>query len=116
MTLRHISVTFYPRTQQTNRRGEDQWAPDWSNPQRIRMGVSVDRTSRAEVRGNVEIEVYNARIPAHLQGVGPGAVLEWDGSNWDIVAPPMMRPTRTHSVRHQTVQIRRRPFTEGERD
>lgn len=116
MSLRHIPIQFYARTQQANRRGEEQWAPDWANPQRVRMGITADRTSRAEVRGNVEIEVYEIRLPASLKGVGPGAVVIWDDSEWDVVAPPQLRPTRTHSVRHQTVQIRRRPFTEGERD
>lgn len=116
MTLRHIPVTFFPRTQQTNSRGESQWAPDRTSPQRVRMGLTADRTSRAEVRGNVEIEVYEVRLPFKLEGVGPGAVVLWDGSEWDIAAPPMLRPSRTHSVRHITVQIRRRPFTEGERD
>ena len=116
MTLRHIPVTFFPRVQQENSRGESQWAPDRTSPQRVRMGITADRTSRAEVRGNVEIEMYDIRLPFKLKGVGPGAVIVWDGSEWDIAAPPMLRPTRTHSVRHITVPIRRRPFTEGGRD
>ena len=116
MTLRRIPVTFYPRAQMKNSRGESQWAPDRSAPQRVRMGITADRTSRAEVRGNVEIEVYEVRLPFRLRGVGPGAVVVWDGSEWDVAAPPLLRPTRTHSTRHITVQIRRRPFSGGGRD
>lgn len=116
MSLRHIPITVFPRTQQANRRGEEQWFPNWDAPVKTRMGITVDRTSRAEVRGNVEIEVYQIRIPASIQGVGPGATILWDDAEWDVVAPPMVRPTRTHSVRHQTVQIRRRPYTDGGRE
>lgn len=122
MTLRYHKVDFYPRVQKTNSRGSKIWVEDRENPVRgIKIGISTDRTSRAEVRGDVEIEVINARFPySHegtpLMGVGPGAQLHWDGTDWDIVAPPSIRKTRTHSVRHLTVQIRRRPYTEGERD
>lgn len=122
MALRYHEITFYPRVQKATSRGPMKWVADRENPiEGLKVGISTDRTSRAEVRGHVEIEVINARFPySHngmpLEGVGPGAILNWDGSDWDIAAPPSIRKTRTHSIRHLTVQIRRRPFTEGERD
>lgn len=116
MTLRYIKVEFFPRKRITGGRGESLWAPDFSNGKIVRMGIMQDRMSRAEVRGNVEIEVYNARLPYDLDGIGPGAVVHWDNTDWDIVAPPAAHPTRTHSVRHHTVPIRRRPYHEGRRD
>lgn len=116
MTLRYTKVKFYPRIQVESARGAKSWVPDLENPIEIRMGISGDRATRAEVRGDVEIEVYNVRLPFDTPGVGPGARLRWDDSDWDIAAPPFLRPTRTHSVRHLTTQIRRRPYREGDRE
>lgn len=116
MTLRHTKVTYIPRVQKENSRGELMWTYDYSQAKDIRIGISADRVSRAEVRGDVEIEVYNARLPAKLVGLGPGGRIVWDGSEWDFASPPMARLSRTHSVRHVTVQIRRRPYSEGGRD
>lgn len=116
MTLRYIKATFIPRAKFPNSRGEKQWGADRANARDIRMGLTVDRVNRAEVRGNVEIEVYRARLPYTLEGVGPGAVIIWDGSEWDVSAPEQKRMTRTHSVRHVTVEIRRRPYSGGGRD
>lgn len=120
-TLRYHKVTFYPRVQKATTRGPKMWVEDRDNPLELKIGISTDRTSRAEVRGDVEIEVINARFPysvggVPLEGVGPGAILSWDGSDWDVAAPPSIRKTRTHSVRHLTAQIRRRPFSPGGRD
>lgn len=116
MTLRYVKVKYVPRVKKANSRGEKIWTHDYANAQEFRIGLSADRTTRAEVRGDVEIEVYNARLPAKLLGLGPGGRILWDGSEWDFAAPPMARLHRTHSVRHYTVQIRRRPYTEGRRD
>lgn len=116
MTLRYVKAQYIPRVQKSNSRGELVWTHDYSQAKDIRIGISADRMSRAEVRGDVEIEVYNARLPAGLAGTGPGGRLVWDGSEWDFASPPMARLSRTHSVRHMTVQIRRRPYAEGGRD
>lgn len=116
MTMRYIKVKYIPRIQKANSRNELLWTMDYDSAQDVRVGISADRVSRAEVRGDVEIEVYNVRLPAKLAGAGPGGRIVWDGSEWDISGPPMTRLSRTHSVRHLTVQIRRRPFTEGGRD
>lgn len=116
MTMRYIKAKYIPRVQKPNSRGELMWTYDYDLAKDIRVGISADRVSRAEVRGDVEIEVYNARLPANLAGLGPGGRLVWDGSEWDFAAPPLHRNSRTHSVRHVTVQIRRRPYTEGGRD
>lgn len=116
MTLRYIKAKYIPRVQKENSRHELMWTYDYENARDIRVGISVDRVSRAEVRGDVEIEVYNARLPAKLVGLGPGGRLVWDGTEWDFASPPQTRNSRTHSVRHVTVQIRRRPYTEGGRD
>lgn len=116
MTMRYVKATFYPRDQVPTKRGEMSFAPDMDSPQTVRIGISGDRANRAEVRGDVEIEVYNIRLPAKLEGVGPGALIQWDDSDWDVIQPPFLRKTRTHSVRHLTSQMRRRPYASGGRD
>lgn len=109
MTLRYHKARFYPRKLVVGARDSDTWVPDPDKAQDIRVGIQWDRGNRAEVRGLVDVDVYNARLPWGLEGVGVGSVLRWDGSDWDIIAPPAKRPTRTHSIRHMTVVIRRRP-------
>lgn len=116
MTLRYLKAQHVPRVQKVDSRGQKQWTYDYDAIEDVRIGISVDRTSRAELRGDVEIEVYNIRLPAKLAGIGPGGRIIWDGSEWDYSSPPFIRSHRTHSVRHTTVQARRRPFAEGRRD
>lgn len=110
VALRHIKATIVPRKSELDKRGAAHWVPDYDNAKPARVGITNYRNQRAEVRGDVEIETYYARLPWKFQNVGPGARLIWDGTEWDISDPPALRATRTHSVRHVTVVIRRRPY------
>lgn len=122
MALRHHYVTIYPRIQVANSRGALTWVEDRENAvENVKVGITAYETTRAEVRGDVELETIDVRLPWTHKGrpltdIGPGAMIVWDGSDWDMVAPPKARATRVRSVRHYTVQCRRRPYTEGRRD
>ena len=102
-------VTFYPRKEYTSERGVTKWGADRENPQQVRVAFTADRMSKAEAMGQVEIELYVARFPWETEGVGPGALIVWDGSEWDCTGPAALHDTLHHSTRHQTVAVRRRP-------
>lgn len=115
-TLRYERATMYPRIAQTTPRGETMFLPDKDNPiVDVRVGVSSYESVRAEVIGHVETETAKMRIPMTWKGrslrdMQPGALVVWDGSEWDVAIPPKIRNTRTHSVRHLTIEIKRRPL------
>lgn len=122
-TLRYERATLYPRIPKTTSRGEVMYFPDLDNPiEDVRVGVSSYESTRAEVYGHVETETAKMRIPMSWKGrslkeMSVGALVIWDGSEWDVAIPPKIRRTRTHSVRHFTIEIKRRPHgadvTEG---
>jgi len=114
-TLRYEKADIYPRIVQTNSVGDEMILPDLENPfLGVRVGVSSYESTRAEVVGHAETETAKMRIPMKhkgrpLDGVSVGAIVVWDGSEWDVAIPPKIRRTRTHSVRHYTIEIKRRP-------
>lgn len=115
-TLRYEKATIYPRAPQVNSRGDTMILVDLENPHRdVRVGVSSYESTRAEVVGHAETETAKMRIPMRwkgrdLDGISVGAIVVWDGSEWDVAIPPKIRRTRTHSVRHYTIEIKRRPL------
>lgn len=114
-TLRYEKATLYPRVPALTSRGETMYLPDLKNPVvGVRVGVSSYESTRAEVFGHVETETAKMRIPMSWKGrslkeMSVGALVVWDGSEWDVAIPPKIRRTRTHSVRHFTIEIKRRP-------
>lgn len=114
-TLRYEKADIYPRVARVNSLGDTMTVVDLESPfLGVRVGVSSYESTRAEVIGHVETETAKMRIPMKHQGraldeVSVGAIVVWDGSEWDVAIPPKIRRTRTHSVRHYTIEIKRRP-------
>lgn len=102
-------VTFYPRTTSTTERGVVKYEEDRTQPQHVRAAMTVERTAKAEAMGQVEIEMYQCRLPWDLEGVGPGAIIVWRGDEWDLVGPAHLHDSIHPRTRHQTVMIRKRP-------
>ena len=102
-------VTFYPRKAFASERDVTKWGADRENPQQVRVAFTADRMAKAEAMGQVEIEMYVARFPWDTEGLGPGALIVWQGSEWDCTGPPEYHDTMHHSTRHLTVAVRRRP-------
>ena len=102
-------VTLYPRKQEATERGVISYTADRENPKKVRAAFTADRMAKAEAMGQVEIEMYIARFPWGTEGLGPGALIVWDGSEWDCSGPAEMHDTMHGSTRHLTVAVRRRP-------
>ena len=115
-TLRYEKSDIYPRVVKTNSVGDEMLVADVEDGHLgVRVGVSSYESTRAEVVGHAETETAKMRIPMKWKGrpltnISVGAIVVWDGSEWDVAIPPKIRRTRTHSVRHYTIEIKRRPF------
>lgn len=92
----------------TDSRGNKTQQPTAVNPHRVMAHASADRSSRAEVPGEQEVDVITLRVPFQLSDVGLRSRVEWDGGWWDVVAPPADRHG-IKRVRHTTLVLRRRP-------
>ena len=107
---RGIPITFYPRVLTTTGRGDKQFTVDMDNPVTTRGWVSADRSAKAEIPGQQEIDVIKIGVPAGMEekGLGIGARVELLGEAFDVVQPPAYRHGTRH-VRHLSVTLRRRP-------
>jgi len=107
---RGIPIVFYPRVLTETARGDNQFAVDMDSPVTTRGWVSADRSTKAEVPGQQEVDVVKIGVPVGLedQGLGIGARVYMLGEYWDVVQPPAYRHGTRH-VRHLSVTLRRRP-------
>lgn len=101
-------VTLWPIKRSVDSRGNEVVEPDYDNPISCKASAIHQRSSRAEVPGQVEVDVYRLTLPANLEGVGLWSVVEWRGVLWDVQAPPAYRHG-TRAVRHVSMDIRARP-------
>lgn len=66
------------------------------------------RSARAEVPGQMEIDVTRLIVEADLEGVNLWSRVYWKGEEWDIVSPPAYHHGTRHT-RHWSIDIRKRP-------
>jgi len=102
-----MPVTIYPETYVTDSRGNKQKAPDRGNPIHTFGAAIPQRSSKAEVPGQAEVDVYRLILPETV-GLGLWSFVEWRGRTWDVAAPPAYHHGTRHT-RHISVDIRRRP-------
>lgn len=79
---------------------------------RVRAVAIPDRSSRAEVPGQQQIDVVRLITSHSLEGVNVFSRVFWDNDWWDVVAPPSFHYGTRH-VRHWSFLIRRRPDIDG---
>lgn len=103
-------IKVWPRKLVTDSRGNKQYQPDLTvDPSLVKAAVIPQRSSKAEVPGQQEIDVVNILVdPSLVEDIGLWARVEWNGSQWDIAAPPQLR-YGVRRTRHLTIPLRRRP-------
>ena len=101
-------VTLWPLKKTIDGRGNEVVEPDYDKPITRKASVIHQRSSRAEVPGQVAVDVYRLTLPTDLEGVGLWSVVEWRGIRWDVIAPPAYRHG-TRGVRHLSMDIRATP-------
>lgn len=89
-------------------RGNDVITPDPANPHIVRAAAIPQRSSKAEVPGQQQINITRLIIDHELGDVNLWSRVEYDGREWDIAAPPAYHHG-TPRVRHWSIDIRERP-------
>lgn len=101
-------MTVYKTMTTTNRRGNTVKAPDADGPYTRKAAIVPQRSSRAEVPGQQQINVMELIVDYDLADVELWSRVDFDGKVWDVVAPPAPH-YGTRQTRHLSIQIRERP-------
>lgn len=102
------TVTIYKRKPSVDHRGNTLLLVDETDPIVTRAALIPERSGRAEVPGQAQINVVHMVVAAGLPDLGLWAEVEWNGSRWDIVTPPAEH-IGTRRTRHTSFDIRERP-------
>lgn len=77
-------------------------------PYEVRAVFIPQRSARAEVPGQAQINVTRMLIDADTEDVDLWARVQWNGRMWDVVTPPALHHG-SRRVRHWSIDIRQRP-------
>lgn len=103
------TVKVWPTHEIEDKRGNKVNAPDLTDdPIVVKAAAIPQRSSKAEVPGQQQIDVVRLILDAELPGVTLWSRVEYLGDQWDIVSPPAYHHGSRH-VRHWSMDIRRRP-------
>jgi hypothetical protein len=89
-------------------RGNTVVVADGDGPHEVRAVFIPQRSARAEVPGQQQINVTRMLVAADLTDVNVWSRVEWAGRLWDVVAPPAYHHG-TRRTRHWSIDIRERP-------
>ena len=103
------TVTIYRARPSVDRRGNENYmaVPDLPHVG-VKCSQNPDRSTRAEVPGQQEIDVITLRIPPDLAEVNIWSQVLWGERWYDVIAPPAEHLGPRHT-RHWTLTLRRRP-------
>ncbi|UZJ23712.1 hypothetical protein RHODO2019_10880 [Rhodococcus antarcticus] len=91
-----------------DRRGNEQIRSVPATPHSVRAAFIPQRSSKAEVPGQQQINVTRMIVDATLEDVSLWSTVEWNGHLWDVVAPAQFHYGTRHT-RHWSIDIRERP-------
>ena len=74
----------------------------------LKAWVFAQRSARAEVPGQLGINVIRIGVDADLEGVNLWSRVEILGKTWDVVTPPAYHHGTRHT-RHWSIDLRERP-------
>ncbi len=92
----------------TDRRGNQVQMADAEGPIEVTAVFIPQRSSRAEVPGQQQINVTRMIVDPHIPDLTLWSRVEWQGKQWDIVSPPAFHNGSRHT-RHWSIDIRERP-------
>ena len=81
---------------------------DADGPHEVRAAFIPQRSAKAEVPGQQQINVTRMIVAAELADVTVWSRVEWAGRQWDLVTPPAYHHG-TRRTRHWSFDIRERP-------
>ncbi|GAA0967414.1 hypothetical protein GCM10009550_71270 [Actinocorallia libanotica] len=92
----------------TDRRGNQVVVADADGPHKVRAAFVPQRSARAEVPGQQQINITRMIVDADLEDVRLWSRVEAMGTQWDVVTPPAYHHG-TRKTRHWSIDIRERP-------
>lgn len=78
----------------------------------VRGAFAPDRSARAEVPGQQQVNVFRMVTSSDLSGVSLWSRVKWRNLWWDIIAPPGWHVGDRHT-RHWSLLLRQRPDSGG---
>ncbi|MEU7905883.1 phage head-tail adapter protein [Actinoplanes sp. NPDC049118] len=99
---------IYKTTSNTDNRGNHVLTADDDGPHQVRAVFIPQRSARAEVPGQAQINVTRMLVNADIEDVDLWSRVEWAGRMWDVVTPPALHHG-SRRVRHWSIDIRQRP-------
>lgn len=102
-------ATVYATANLVDSRGNHRVEVDMDAPIEVRAVFIPQRSSRAELAGQQQINVTRMLVEADLPGVNLWSVVRWRDRLWDVVTPPSYHHGATRHVRHWSIDLRERP-------
>ncbi|MDH6462060.1 hypothetical protein M2302_002235 [Micromonospora sp. A200] len=91
----------------TDKRGQTVRVADPDSPYEVRAAFIPQRSAKAEVPGQQQINVVRMLVDAELADVDLWGRVEWAGKQWDVVTPPALH-YGTRRTRHWSIDLRER--------
>lgn len=83
---------------------------DMDQPHSVTAVFVPQRSSRAELPGQMDLEVSRMLVDANIPGVDAWSRVLWRGAYWDVVTPPALHGSKAmRQSRHWSIDLRRRP-------
>ncbi|MFE9254039.1 phage head-tail adapter protein [Streptomyces sp. NPDC006879] len=105
---RGVSAKVWKTVEHIDSRGNKVLVADPAGPIEVRCALIPQRSSKAEVPGQQQINITRMIVDADMPGVTLWSRVEVLGTQWDIVTPPAYHHG-TRKTRHWSIDIRERP-------
>lgn len=101
-------ATIWKTRTEVDNRGNKVVVAHNDGPHQVTAVFIPQRSSKAEVPGQTQINVTRMIVDPDLPDVTLWSRVEWNGSEWDVVTPPAYHHGTRHN-RHWSIDIRERP-------
>ncbi|USH45847.1 head-to-tail stopper [Streptomyces phage VieEnRose] len=103
-----IPARIWKTSKVTDNRGNEVITSHEDGPHDVRAAFIPQRSAKAEVPGQMQINITRMIVSADLEDVDLWSRVEAMGKTWDIVTPPAYHHG-TRRTRHWSIDIRERP-------
>ena len=103
-----MKATVYSQKLQADNRGNEVMGVDMEDGIEVVGAFIPQRSARAEVPGQAEINVTRMIVRHDIPNVGLWSRVLWNGRYWDVVTPPAYHHGTRHT-RHWSIDLRERP-------
>ncbi|MCS0601104.1 phage head-tail adapter protein [Streptomyces sp. LP11] len=105
---RGVKAKVWKTKEHVDSRGNKVLVADPAGPVEVRCALIPQRSARAEVPGQMQINITRMIVSADLSDVTLWSRVEALGTQWDIVTPPAYHHGN-RKTRHWAIDIRERP-------